>query len=35
MAESVISQLAGGQFGGPDSDFVIVEWRDSGESEWE
>lgn len=27
--------LAGGQLGGPDSDFVIVEWADSGESAWE
>lgn len=23
------------QLGGPDSDFVIVEWTDAGESEWE
>lgn len=27
--------LAGGQLGGPDSDFVIVEWSDAGESEWQ
>ena len=25
----------GEQLGGPDGDFVIVEWRDSGDSEWE
>jgi mannose-6-phosphate isomerase-like protein (cupin superfamily) len=30
-----IPSLAGGQLGGPDSDFVIVEWTDSGESEWD
>ena len=28
-------QLAGRQLGGPESDFVIVEWTDSGESERE
>jgi mannose-6-phosphate isomerase-like protein (cupin superfamily) len=33
-ASSVIS-LAGGQLGGPASDFVIVEWTDSGESDWD
>lgn len=27
--------LRGGRLGGPDSDFVIVEWADSGDSEWE
>src|SRR3954465_942491 len=27
--------LAGEQLGGPQSDFVIVEWTDSGDSEWE
>ena len=32
---AVVSSLAGGQLGGPESDFVIVEWADSGESEWE
>jgi len=30
-----VPSLAGGQLGGPRSDFVIVEWTDSGESEWE
>ncbi|HEV3127595.1 MAG TPA: cupin domain-containing protein [Solirubrobacteraceae bacterium] len=30
-----MSSLAGGQVGGPDSDFVVVEWSDAGESEWE
>ena len=33
--DSLVSPLAGGQLGGPDGDFVIVEWTDSGESEWE
>jgi mannose-6-phosphate isomerase-like protein (cupin superfamily) len=33
--ESFVSSLAGGQLGGSGSDFVIVEWTDSGESEWE
>ncbi len=33
--ESFVASLAGGQLGGPDSDFVIVEWADSGESAWE
>jgi mannose-6-phosphate isomerase-like protein (cupin superfamily) len=27
--------LAQEQIGGPDSDFVIVEWSDAGDSEWE
>ncbi len=27
--------LAGGELGGPQSDFVIAEWTDSGETEWE
>ncbi|MBV8987116.1 MAG: cupin domain-containing protein, partial [Solirubrobacterales bacterium] len=30
-----VPSLIGGQLGGPNSDFVIVEWTDSGESEWE
>ena len=34
-SESLVTSLVGGQLGGPDSDFVIVEWHDSGESEWE
>ena len=34
-SESLVTSLADGQLGGPDSDFVIVEWTDSGESEWE
>src|SRR5258708_32311276 len=34
-SESLITSLMGGQLGGPESDFVIVEWTDSGESEWE
>ena len=32
---SFFTSLAGGQLGGPESDFVIVEWTDSGESEYE
>ncbi len=34
-SESFVASLAGGKSGGPESDFVIVEWADSGESEWE
>ena len=30
-----LPSLAGRQLGGDDSDFVIVEWTDSGDSEWE
>jgi len=30
-----LSPLAGGQLGGVDNDFVIVEWRDAGESGYE
>jgi mannose-6-phosphate isomerase-like protein (cupin superfamily) len=30
-----VSSLAGGQLGGPESDFVVVEWSDAGDSEWE
>lgn len=33
--ERFVTSLAGGQIGGTDSDFVIVEWADSGDSEWE
>jgi len=32
---SFFSSLAGSQLGGPDSDFVIVEWSDAGDSEYE
>jgi mannose-6-phosphate isomerase-like protein (cupin superfamily) len=32
---SFFTSLAGGQLGGPQSGFVIVEWTDSGESEYE
>lgn len=32
---SFVPSLIGGQLGGPQGDFVIVEWEDSGESEWE
>jgi mannose-6-phosphate isomerase-like protein (cupin superfamily) len=30
-----VSSLADGQIGGAGSDFVIVEWTDAGDSEWE
>jgi mannose-6-phosphate isomerase-like protein (cupin superfamily) len=30
-----VAPLAGGQIGRADSDFVIVEWTDAGDSEWE
>ena len=30
-----LPSLLGEQLGGPDSDFVVVEWTDAGESEWE
>jgi mannose-6-phosphate isomerase-like protein (cupin superfamily) len=34
-SEGFIYSLATGELGGDSSDFVIVEWSDSGESEWE
>ena len=34
-SERFVTSLAGEQLGGPASDFVIVEWRESGESQWE
>jgi mannose-6-phosphate isomerase-like protein (cupin superfamily) len=33
--DAFISSLTGTQLGGADNDFVLVEWTDSGESEWE
>jgi len=33
--EIFLPSLADGQLGGPDSDFVIVEWSDSGDSDFE
>jgi uncharacterized cupin superfamily protein len=33
--EGSVGPLAGRQLGGPESGFVIVEWTDPGESEWE
>lgn len=30
-----VPSLTGGQIGGAGSDFVIAEWADSGESEWD
>ena len=35
MSDSFFTSLAGEQLGGPGSDFVLVEWTDSGESECE
>ena len=35
VGESFIPSLRDGQLGGDQSDFVMVEWTDSGESEWE
>jgi mannose-6-phosphate isomerase-like protein (cupin superfamily) len=34
-SDNFLTSLAGTQLGGPQSDFVIVEWTDSGESEWD
>ena len=34
-ADDFVTTLAGRAMGGPDSAFVIVEWSDSGSSEWE
>lgn len=34
-SDSIVSPLAGGQLGGAESDFVVVEWSDSGDSEWD
>ena len=33
--ESFVPSLAAGELGGPASDFILVEWTDSGESRWE
>ena len=33
--DSFIVSLAERELGGPESDFVIVEWTDSGESRWD
>ena len=33
--QSFLASLGGTQLGGADSDFVIVEWSDAGDSEWE
>jgi len=33
--EHFVATLSGGQLGESGSDFVIVEWTDAGESEWE
>ena len=34
-SDRFLPSLAGGQLGGPDGDFVIVEWSDAGDSEWD
>jgi Cupin domain len=34
-SESFVTSLLDEQLGGPETDFVIVEWADSGNSEWE
>jgi mannose-6-phosphate isomerase-like protein (cupin superfamily) len=34
-SEDPIRPLAGWELGGPESDFVIVEWTDTGDSQWE
>ena len=31
----MVSPLAGGQLGRAESDFIVVEWSDSGAAEWE
>jgi mannose-6-phosphate isomerase-like protein (cupin superfamily) len=35
LNDAFFASLVGEELGGPDSDFVIVEWADSGESEWD
>lgn len=34
-SETFVGSLLRGQLGGPEHDFVIVEWADSGDSGWE
>lgn len=34
-SETFVTSLLHGQLGGSETDFVIVEWTDSGDSEWE
>jgi mannose-6-phosphate isomerase-like protein (cupin superfamily) len=34
-SDSFVSSLVGRQLGGAESDFVIVEWSDAGQSEWD
>lgn len=34
-SENFLATLTGGQLGGAESDFVVVEWSISAESEWE
>jgi mannose-6-phosphate isomerase-like protein (cupin superfamily) len=35
VIETFVTSLAKGQLGGATSDFVIVEWTDSGDADWE
>ena len=35
MPETFVTSLADGELGGAESDFVIVEWADQGDSDWE
>ena len=35
MSDTFLSSLAGSQLGGPESDFVIIEWSDAGSSDQE
>jgi mannose-6-phosphate isomerase-like protein (cupin superfamily) len=34
-SDRIFSSLSGRQLGGADSDFVVVEWSHSGDSEWD
>jgi mannose-6-phosphate isomerase-like protein (cupin superfamily) len=34
-SDNFVAKLAGRELGGTETDFVIAEWRDSGDSEWE
>jgi len=35
VPETFVTSLADGELGGAESDFVIVEWADQGDSDWE
>ena len=34
-SDAFVNSLRGGELGGPEGDFVIVEWADSGETGWD